>query len=191
MARPVPASIPPGPFKLTVDEYMELPNDGKRYQILDGELDVTPAPRPRHQKILGRMFSILERALDLKGQGDVYIAPTDVILDDFNVLQPDLLFVRKERTHIIEDDNIKGTPDLIVEVFSPSTRRTDVLVKARIYERFGVPSYWTLDPDIDRMELFRLEGPAYVLAAAGSSPEVLRPSEFPGLELPLAEVFKK
>jgi Uma2 family endonuclease len=191
MARPVPASIPPGPFKLTVDEYMELPNDGKRYQILDGELDVTPAPRTRHQKILGRMFFILKEALDLKGQGDVYIAPTDVILDDFNVVQPDLLFVRKDRRHIIGDDNIKGVPDLIVEVFSPSTRRTDVLVKSRIYERFGVPSYWTVDPDIDRMELFRLEGPAYVLAAAGSSPDVLRPAEFQGLELPLAEVFKK
>ncbi|MHB8879399.1 MAG: Uma2 family endonuclease [Myxococcaceae bacterium] len=184
-----PIQMPPGRFKLTVDEYMELPNDGKRYQILDGELDVTPAPSPRHQKISRKLQVILMRALEETGLGEVYNAPIDVILDKHNVIQPDLVFIRKERMEMVGPKNIQGVPDLLVEILSPSTRRTDVLVKSRIYASFGVPSYWIVDPDLDRLELFRLEAGTYVSAGLYSSPAVVTPAEFPGLEIPLAKVF--
>jgi Uma2 family endonuclease len=191
MANPVPASIPPGPIRLTVDEYMELPNDGKRYQILDGELDATPAPIPRHQKISQRLELLLVRILEEKGHGTVYHAPIDVILDKHNIVQPDIIFIRSERLEIIGEKNIQGAPDLIVEVLSPSTRRTDILVKSRIYARFGVVHYWVVDPDIDRIEFFRLEGESYKLVETVSAPGVARPAEFAPLEIPLANVFGK
>ena len=181
--------IPPGPIKLSIDEFMELPNDGKRYEIIDGELLVTPAPIPRHQRVSRNLQTILILALQKTGQGEVFDAPIDVVLDDHTVVEPDLLFIRTERLHIIGEKNIQGAPDLVVEILSPSTRRTDVLIKSATYAKFGVPSYWIADPDLDRLELYRLQGPAYALVATVSSPAVARPEELPGLEIPLAEVF--
>ncbi len=184
-----PLSIPPGPIKLSIDEYMELPNDGKRYQILDGVLDVTPAPNPRHQRVSRRLQWHLMEALERTGRGEVFDAPTDVILDRHNVVQPDLIFIPKDRLGIIGEKNVQGVPDLVIEILSPSTRRTDVLVKSEIYARFGVPHYWVVDPDIDRVEIYRLAGKAYQSVRTASAPAVLEHEDFPGLRIPLAEVF--
>lgn len=188
MTRPAPSSIPQGAFKLTIDEYRELPRDGKRYQLIEGEIDVTPAPRPRHQLIVGRVFAALH-AFGQTGAGLAFVSPVDVVLDEHSVVQPDLLFVRPGNREIVHDDALHGAPDLVVEVLSPSTRRTDVLVKARLYARFGVPAYWIVDPDLDRLEAFRLEEGAYSLKASATSPDVFRPADFPGLELALKDVF--
>jgi Uma2 family endonuclease len=181
--------IPPGPIKLTIDEYMELPNDGKRYQILDGELNVTPAPNTRHQRISKRLERVLLFALEETGLGEIFYAPVDVILDGHNILQPDLVFVCKERMNIIGPANIQGAPDLVIEILSQSTRRTDVLVKSEIYARFGVPSYWIVDPEIDRIDLYNLASGTYQLAQTASAPSLLEPQEFPGFKLELREIF--
>jgi Uma2 family endonuclease len=189
MSSSVSVTMPPGLIRLTLDEYMELPNDGKRYEIIDGELYVTPAPIPKHQKVSRKLQVILFLALEKTGQGEVYNAPIDLILDHHTVVQPDLLFIRSENLHIIGPKNIQGVPNLVVEILSPSTRRTDVLTKGGVYARFGVPFYWIVDPDLDRIEFFRLEDRAYQLQFLRSCPEVATPAEFPGLQISLAEVF--
>lgn len=188
MASHVP-SIPPGRIRLSVDEYMELPNDGKRYEIVDGDLFMSPAPTPKHQKVSRKLQTILILALERTGQGEVYNAPIDVVLGRYDVVEPDLVFIRTDNLRIVGDKNIQGIPDLLIEILSPSTRRSDVLVKSPLYARFGVPAYWIVDPDIDRIEFFALEGGSYKLAQVASSPEVVRPADFPGLEIPLADVF--
>lgn len=189
MGEPAIASIPPGKIRLTYDEYVDLPDDGKRYEIIDGELFVTPAPVTRHQKISRQLQYILMAALEKEGKGEVYNAPVDVVLSRENVVQPDLLFVRVERRKIIGERYIEAAPDLMVEILSPGTRRRDVLTKSALYARFGVPSYWVVDPDLDRIEFYRLENGTYRLDCTVSSPEVAEPPEFPGLRIPLAEVF--
>lgn len=133
--------------------------------------------------------TILILALEKTGRGEVYNAPIDVLLDDHNLVQPDLVFISKENLQIIGDKNIRGVPDLLVEILSPSTRRRDLLVKSALYARFGVASYWVVDPDIDRIELFRLTGNEYRLVQTANGHEVVEPAEFPGLRIPLAEIF--
>ena len=182
-------TLPPGPIRLTVDDLRDLPDDGKRYELIDGELHVTPSPAPKHQRVSSKLQFLLVVALQHTDQGEVYNAPMDVVLDDATVVQPDLLFLRTEHLHFIGEKNIQGAPDLVVEILSPSTRRHDVLVKSSLYARFGVPSYWIVDPDLDRIELYRLDGTAYRLATTVQSPAVAEPEEFPGLRLPLLEIF--
>lgn len=189
MQRTLAPSIPPGPRRLSVDEYALLPNDGKRYQILDGELDVTPAPTPRHQRISRKLCRMLEDGLGSGGRGEVFYAPIDVILDRHNVVEPDLVYVSAARAGIIGEKAIEGAPDIIVEVLSPSTRRTDVLVKSELYARFGVAWYIIVDPDIDRVEIYRLAGAAYDLLRSAQSPGELELPELGGLKIPLGVLF--
>jgi Uma2 family endonuclease len=185
----VEPSIPPGPRKLSVDELELLPNDGKRYQILDGELDVTPSPVPRHQRISRRLERLLEDALAEGGRGEVFDAPIDVVLDRHNVVVPDLVFVSRERAGIVGEKFIEGSPDLLVEILSPSTRRTDIRVKSELYARFGVSWYLIVDPDIDRIEVYRLAGRSYELLRTGQSPGVLELPELGGIRIALDKLF--
>lgn len=182
-------SIPDGPYRLSVDEYLELPDDGKRYQILDGVLDVTPAPSPRHQRVSRRLLWHLMAELERKGKGEVFNAPIDVVLDRHSVVQPDLVFLRAEHAHEVGERGIEGAPDLVVEILSPSTRRTDVLTKSALYARFGIAEYWIVDPDIDKVEVYVLRDGRYVLTSSVSAPEALTSESYPGLAIPLDEVF--
>ena len=190
MSNPGLSTIPPGKIRLTYDDYLELPDDGKRYEIIDGELHVTPAPTPRHQRISRKVQWELMAALEKKGQGEVFDAPVDVLFDDENLAQPDLIYIPKRRSGIVGEKNIQGAPYLVVEILSPSTRRRDVLVKSALYARFEVPFYWIVDPDIDQIEVFQLQGNAYERIAAASSPQVFEPPGLEGVQLPLKEIFE-
>ena len=178
-----------GHIRLTYEDYLTLPDDGKRYEIIDGGLAVTPSPATRHQTASRRIQHKLMSALEDTGRGFVFDAPMDLILDKENVVQPDLVYISAENKKIIERKNIQGVPDLLVEILSPSTRRRDVLVKSVLYARFGVPSYWIVDPEIDRIETFQLENGSYKPSGVFSAPEVMHPPEFPDVELPLDYVF--
>ncbi len=178
-----------GRVRLSYRDYAELPDDGKRYEILDGELAVTPAPTTRHQKISRRLHFLLYTELELQGRGEVYNAPVDVVFDDHTVAQPDLAFIAATRSAIIEEKFIRGAPDLVVEILSPSTRRRDVLVKAALYARFGVTRYWIVDPAIDRIDMLVLRDGVYATEARVDAPAVARPEAFDGLAIPLADVF--
>ncbi len=166
----------------------QMPDDGKRYEILDGEVVVSPSPKRRHQRIVGLLYELLTEAQRL-GQGEVYFAPFDVVLDERNVVQPDLLFVRSDRLHIITEENVQGAPDLIVEVLSEGTRERDLGAKLRIYARFGVRFYWAVDPDARTVRVYEHAPEGYRELPPLAAGDTLTCPLFPDITLPLAALF--
>ena len=140
MARSTPA------IKFTYADYRNTPND-KRYELLDGDLVMTPAPGTAHQRVLRKLTIQLGLSVERTNVGEVFVAPFDVVLSDTDVVQPDLLFVSNERSHIITDENIQGAPDLVVEILSPSTAERDRTYKRALYAKYGVGEYWLVDTD--------------------------------------------
>jgi len=141
--------------RLTYEDYLGLPVDGKRYEIIEGELFVNPAPFTRHQRIVGRIYRALETHFELRGGGEAFVAPLDVVLADDSIVQPDVLAITAARASFIGEKNITGAPDLVVEVLSEGSRRTDELIKRKLYERYGVDEYWIVDPVIDTIKIHR------------------------------------
>ena len=185
----MPDRVPVGRIKLTYEDYASLPEDGRRYEILDGELAVTSAPSPKHQVVSRNLEWVLHGHVRQKGLGTVLDAPIDVILSTTTIVQPDLLFIRSGREVIVTERGIEGAPDLIVEILSPSSTRQDRVVKAALYARHGVGHYWIVDPEARAIELYELEEEAYRLAVKVAGGEILRPSLFPGLEIDLGEIW--
>ncbi|MBI4497066.1 MAG: Uma2 family endonuclease [Chloroflexi bacterium] len=173
----------------TYRDYCAIPDDGQRYEVIWGELYVAPSPSRGHQRSAGKLFTILDRHVTEHGLGEVYIAPFDVVLDEENVVQPDLLFVSKERLDIITEANIRGAPDLVVEVLSRSTAALDRSQKWDLYAAAGVPHYWLVDPVAHTLEAYIREGGDYRLADRRTHHEVFSPALFPGLDIPLASVW--
>ena len=132
--------------QLTYEDYLLFPDDGKRHEVIDGDHYVTPAPRTKHQRISANLTVALGSFVKRRGMGLVLAAPSDVILSDENVVQPDLLFVSTARTGIVTEDNIRGAPDLVVEIIAETTRKKDEVTKRKLYERFGVQEYWVGGP---------------------------------------------
>jgi len=183
---------PPAPgVKLTYDDLVHFPDDGKRHELIDGEHYVTPAPVPRHQAIALSIAAPMWEYLRRHPVGTVYMAPIDIVFSDFNVVEPDVLFISKARMGVLTEKNIQGAPDLVVEVGSPSTRRRDEKIKHQLYERSGVSEYWVVDPDLDLIKVYRLVeghyGPARELNL--DKGDVLTTPLLPGLELPLTTIF--
>ncbi len=176
---------------LTYDDYLHLPNDGKRYEILEGEIFVSPSPVTKHQIISANLLAILHQHVRQHKLGMVLSAPTDVVLSYTNVVQPDLLFVSNARKNIITDKNIQGAPDLIVEILSETSAEQDRTTKKQIYARHGVKEYWIIDPDRETVEVYKLEPKRRVFqhVATYQSDETLRSALFPQLEITLAELW--
>lgn len=144
----------------TYAEFARLPESGStRYEIIDDELVVTPAPSARHQLVIAALLYHLYGFAREHELGTVLPAPIDVLFGDGNYFEPDLVFVADERKHLISDRGIEGPPDLVIEVLSPSTRHRDRGVKLDRYRRFGVPEYWIVDPDERTIEVHALTGP--------------------------------
>lgn len=141
---------------LTYEDYLHLPDDGKRYEILEGELYVSPAPKTKHQTVLGNLFVILHQFVRRYKLGRVFLAPTDVVLSRTNVVQPDLLFLSNDRLRLLTEQNVQGAPDLIVEILSEFTEEQDRVLKMQIYARHGVKEYWLIDPERERLEPYEL-----------------------------------
>jgi Uma2 family endonuclease len=140
----------------TYADLLAFPEDNVRREIIDGELIVTPSPSVRHQRVVLRLGAALLDHVDCHG-GEVFVAPLDVYFEDTDVVEPDVLYVRPEHTSRLEERRVMGAPDLVVEVSSPPTRRIDQVRKRRLYERWGVPEYWFVDLDADRIEVYRLD----------------------------------
>jgi Uma2 family endonuclease len=168
---------------LTYHDYAALPDDGRRYEIHDGELSVTPAPSPQHQICAANVFRILDGHVRSNGPGVVLFAPLDVILSDSAIVQPDLVYLASDRLGAVSRRGIEGPPSLVVEILSPSTTMVDRETKRRLYARHDVPDFWLVDPDARVIEAYRLEANGYTLAlhASGSAP--VDPPPFPGLGL--------
>ncbi len=154
MVRPRPA------IRFTVREYMTTPPD-KRYQLLDGEMLLAPSPTQRHQAIAAQLFVALRQFVNDNSLGRVWFAPLDVVLSEYDVAQPDILFVSDARSGIITDANIQGAPDLVVEILSPATADYDRGYKRLLYGRHGVREYWLVDPDAGGVDVITMgaEGP--------------------------------
>jgi len=179
--------------KLTYDDFVQFPDDGKRHELIDGEHYVTPSPNTKHQDILGNLFGLIWTHLQSHPVGRAFLSPFDVVFSNFDVVEPDLLYISRERLDaVLTKAHVRGAPDLVVEIGSPSTRRRDETIKRHLYERFGVSEYWVIDPEVDAIKVFRQIGDRYERAAelAAEHDDVLRSPLLPGLELPLARIFK-
>src|SRR3989304_4001917 len=166
---------------LTYKEYEALPADGRRYELHEGEVSVTPAPSPRHQGILRNLNDVLWQHVKSRGLGEVLFAPIDCILSDITVVQPDLLYLDPGRLNLVSDRGIEGPPTLVVEILSPTTTGIDRSTKRQLYARHGVPYYWIVDPEARAIEVHVLSEGKYQLAARvfGAEPVSLPP--FPHL----------
>ena len=174
--------------KLDYDDYVRLPDDGKRYEILDGELYVSPAPSPLHQRVSKRLQRKIEDHFEARGLGEVFNAPIDMILGRHDVAQPDLLVVTNPGQ--ISGRGIEGAPLLVVEVLSPSTRRHDREVKMRRYAALGIPHYWIVDPEGHWIACYRLEAGTYrhLLTAEGDTQLAL--PDWPEVVIALGDLWR-
>jgi Uma2 family endonuclease len=177
------------PIRFKAKDIWDTPDDGKRYEVIDGALVVTPPPSWGHQYGLGKLFLRVGGHVYAHGLGKVVQAPIGVVLDDENGVEPDLVYVSKERLHIVTDRGVFGAPDLVVEVLSPRTRSRDRGVKLRRYAAAGVPHYWILDPRARTLEARRLGEHGYQLTGAYGPGDVFRPELFPGLEIPIDDLW--
>jgi Uma2 family endonuclease len=176
--------------RLNYEDYCALPNDGKRYQIIDGELFVTPSPVTKHQRASWNLALIIGNYLEQNPVGVAFTAPFDIVLDDHTVVVPDLAYVSNENRARLTDKNIRGAPDLIAEILSPSTARMDRVLKLNRFAAHGVPHYWIIDPENETLEALVLDPPGYRVAAALGREAVFEPALFPGLQIPLTKLFK-
>ena len=173
---------------LTYEDYWNAPDD-ERYELLAGQLVKIAAPNIAHQIVGGEFFGVLRDFVKKGRLGRVFSAPTDVVLSDTNVVQPDVIFVSKGRMSIVGKNNIQGAPDLVVEVISPSNPEQDLVRKRDIYARHGVAEYWIADPDARSMRVMILEGGAYRVAGEYGIGDTLTSSTLKGLDLMVGEVF--
>jgi Uma2 family endonuclease len=180
---------PAGRIVLTYEDYCDLPDDGRRYEILEGELAVTPSPTVWHQRFAANLLIVLKPFVATRGLGEVLIAPFDVILEKTSVVVPDLLFVSRERLDIVTERGVEGAPDLIVEIISPGTARRDRREKAQLYARHGVRHYWLADPDARALETLELEEGRYRGTAQLTGDARFTPTLFPGLEISLSSLW--
>ena len=156
---------------LTYKDYEALPNDGRRYEIHEGELSVTPAPTPDHQRTSRNLFLVLNTHVTRRGLGEIFYAPIDVILSDITIVQPDLVYVETRRLSIISSRGIEGPPTLIVQVLSPSTARIDRTTNLQLFAKHGVPYYWIVDAEARVIESYALREGTYNLAVRASGPD--------------------
>ena len=176
-------------IKFTYQDYKNLPDsEVKRYELLEGELVMTPSPTWQHQDISIKLTIRLEAYVAARGLGRVAYAPLDVILGD-DVVQPDILFISRERASIIQEEEIRGAPDLIIEILSSSTAQRDRTYKRTLYGRHGVREYWLVDPDAETIEVLTLGVKGYRQVGRYEKSETLNSPLLSDLEIPLDQVF--
>jgi Uma2 family endonuclease len=175
---------------LTYEDYLAMPDDGRRYEILDGEVAVTATPVTLHQRIVGNVYWVLRGHIQSRGLGELFLAPFTVLLANTTVVEPDLVYVDNARAGLVGERGMNGAPSLLIEVLSPSTAANDRGAKFRLYARYGVPCYWIVDTDARALEAYELGADGYRLAvrARGETPVSLPP--FPDLSLGPGELWQ-
>jgi Uma2 family endonuclease len=178
------------PLALTVHDFMDLPEGPPYYELVEGELFMSPPPILFHQGILGNIVRILYRYLDEHPIGEVYFAPCGVFLTEINAYQPDAFYITNERLGILAERGVDGAPDLIIEILSPSTARLDKGPKKKIYAATGVQELWLIDPNVKELTVYDLQSsadnPKLTVRSNGSFESPL----FPGLVLRGVEIFR-
>jgi Uma2 family endonuclease len=145
------------PARMTTTEFFQYTwYSEHQHQLLNGRPIVNPAPSMRHQKISRNLYTALNQFVNAGQLGEVWYAPCDIVLDKFNVVQPDLFFVAVERARIITETNVQGAPDLVIEILSTSTADVDRGYKQHLYALHGVREYWLIDPGAQQVEVLTL-----------------------------------
>jgi len=176
--------------KYTYEDLRTMPQNGNRYELIGGEVYVTPSPNTKHQRVAGNLYFEIRQFVKGRGLGEVFFAPFDVVFGDQDVVQPDLLFISRARSAIVTPSFIHGAPDLVIEVLSPTTAGYDVEIKRQLYASSGVSEIWFADPRSDSIEVLRLEEDgSYGVAGRFAGDQVLVSQTLPGLELPLSRIF--
>jgi len=174
--------------KYTYEDYAKLP-EGAPYQLIGGELIMTPAPTPYHQRISRKIEFLLIEYVEKNELGEVFDAPIDVYFEETETYQPDIIFISKERLNIIGETKIKGAPDLIIEILSPSTAYYDLKKKFKIYEKHGVKEYWIVDPEEKSIEIYQNEGGQFRLIQTEKETGTINSLFLKGFELNLEKIF--
>jgi Uma2 family endonuclease len=183
-----------GGVKLTYEDFLLFPDDGKRHELIDGVHFVSPSPNPKHQRTLGNLYWLIRSHLESHRVGQVFFAPLDVVFSNFDIVEPDLMYLSNERAaQVMTHEHVRGVPELVVEIASKGTRRRDETIKRQLYERSGVDEYWVVDPKLDVVRIHRRRGdhferPLELSCAAGDA--VTTPL-LPNLSLPVAEIFRE
>jgi len=180
--------------KLTYDDFLLFPDDGMRHELIDGEHYVTASPNTKHQVVSGNLYWLIRSYLEQHPIGQVFFAPYDVVFSDFDVVEPDLLYLSNARAAaVLTELHARGVPELVVEIASKGTRKRDETIKRRLYERVGVSEYWVVDPAIDVIRIYRREEDRFgrPLELSREADAVLTTPLLPGLELPLRRVFRE
>jgi Uma2 family endonuclease len=179
--------------KLMYRDYVKFPDDGNRHELIDGAHYVTPSAIPRHQRILVHLLFDVQLHIETHPQGEVFLSPCDVVFTLFDIVVPDLVFVKTERLSILSEMNIQGAPDLVVEILSPSTRRHDEGVKLGLYDRGGVSEYWVIAPITRTVRVYRRPSKALEVVAelTEDGPGKLTTPLMPGLAISLGRLFAK
>jgi Uma2 family endonuclease len=179
--------------KLTYDDFLLFPEDGKRHELIDGEHYVTPSPNTRHQRVSGNIYLVIGSWLEEHSVGRIFYAPLDVVLSKFDVVEPDLLYLSNQRiAEVVTPQHVRGAPNLVIEIGSPGTRTRDETIKRRLYERSNVNEYWTVDPDAEVVRVYRRDarGFARIVELSRDAGDVLTSPLLAGLELSLNRIFR-
>ncbi len=180
-------------LKLTYEDFVLFPDDGKRHELIDGEHYVTASPNLKHQRVVGALYAAFTSWLEAHPVGEVLLSPFDVLLSNVDVVEPDLLYISNERKRaVLTPKHAIGAPDLVVEVASPGTRTRDETVKRRLFERSGVSEYWVVDPDLETVRVYvPVDGvfgrPTELAKEQG---DVISTRLLPGFELALSRIFR-
>ncbi|HID87659.1 MAG TPA: Uma2 family endonuclease [Anaerolineae bacterium] len=177
------------PVKLTYRDYLTWPDDGRRYELYEGELYMVPSPPVTHQRISGNLEALLRQFVLENRLGEIFDAPLDVVLAEDTFVQPDILFVSHERRGIIGEQNISGAPDLVIEILSPATEERDRGIKLQLYCRHGVRECWLVDPEERTVEVLALSPEGYQVLGGYSGDETVSSQVLTGLRFAAREIF--
>jgi Uma2 family endonuclease len=175
---------------ITVHDYMGMPQGPPYYQLIEGDLYMSPSPNWHHQKISRNIERAIDRYLEENPLGELFHAPLDVCLTEINVYQPDVLFFSEARKAILGERCIEGAPDFVVEILSESTAHLDKGQKRKIYARTGVKELWFVDPGLKEIAVFDLKKSAETPKATYSGKDKFGSPVFPGLKFSCAEIFR-
>lgn len=174
--------------KHTYEDYLKTPDD-VRYELIQGDLLMTPSPVTKHQRILRKIGFILEQHVTQNDLGEIFLAPYDVYFDDENVVQPDILFISRERLNLIGEKNMQGPPDLVIEILSESTAYRDLIQKKKLYARYGVKEYWIVIPEEESVGIYIIKNDIFTLDKNFGKDETLESPLLKGLKIVLRKIF--
>jgi Uma2 family endonuclease len=185
-------AIPACKPKFIYEDYLLFPDDGRRHELIGGEHYVTAAPNENHQIAAGNLYLDLGTFVRDKGLGRVFFSPYDLVLSEEDVVQPDLLFISRERAALAKRQGTPAIPDLVIEILSDSTRKVDETVKRKLYEWAGVQEYWIVDPVLETVKVYRLKDDSYERTAELSSEagDRLETPLLPGLIIAVDQIFE-